>query len=196
MMKKPFDVCVFIGRMQPPTVAHIANIKKAADIADKALVLFGSAHQPRTIKNPFTWQERATMVFDSIGLEYHDVVAARGIRDYLYNDSQWAVEVQKLVNQATLSDNARVAIIGHKKDSSSFYLDMFPQWEFIEVDNVSGANATDIRNAYFSGRLSIPAIAANWNLAPSVVTFLETFGYTQEYTRLSNELYYIEKYKK
>lgn len=187
---KKYKLCVFIGRMQPPTLAHINIIKSAALIAENVLVLFGSSYQPRTIKNPFTHNERAQMVMGSLGDEYVGKVTCRGIRDYLYNNAQWAASVQKCVEESFDINNSEIAIIGHKKDSSSFYLDMFPQWDFVNVDRIDGINATDIRDEYFR-------IGVIFNNVPTTVkNFLGNFASTDAYRRLVKEWKHIRDYKK
>jgi bifunctional NMN adenylyltransferase/nudix hydrolase len=88
--------------------------------------------------------------------------------DTIYNDQAWAVRVQALVAKHTKPGD-RVGIIGHKKDPSSFYLDMFPQWGFEEVPLLEPLDATDIRNLYFKQD-------ANLNFIKSVVP-LSTYEY-------------------
>ena len=188
---KKYNLCVFIGRMEPPTIAHINNIKKAAEVADRVLVLFGSAEQPRTMKNPFLVDERAEMVSAALGPEYADRVQMKGIRDHMYNNTKWAEEVQIAVDSG-LSFNDKVAIIGHRKDSSSFYLDMFPQWDYVEADFIENVSATDIRDEYFG-----MGVTNNPTIPVEVQQYLTNFMQTKanEYYRLVREWKYIKKYK-
>jgi bifunctional NMN adenylyltransferase/nudix hydrolase len=202
--RKQFDLCIFIGRMQPPTIAHINNIKKAARGAETVLVLFGSSFQPRTIKNPFTHVERARMVMGALDSRYDDQIITRGIRDYLYNDAQWSsevqAEVQRVIETLPFVDPKRIAIIGHKKDDSSIYLDMFPQWHFIEADPMDGINATDVRDEYFGGFQMVHPGSPE-----AVQSFMRTFAVgaagvdtkpKAEYMRLVAEWNHIQQYKK
>src|SRR5574343_281566 len=95
--KKQFDVIVYIGRMQPPTRAHAANVQKAMELSERVLVLFGSSYQPRTIKNPWTWTERAAMLLNQLPPPATARVTCRGIHDYRYNDQDWVQQVQAVV---------------------------------------------------------------------------------------------------
>jgi bifunctional NMN adenylyltransferase/nudix hydrolase len=76
--------------------------------------------------------------------------------DSPYNDPFWIQSVQTIVNGVVRALNTMphhppdIALIGHQKDHSSFYLKMFPQWEAIAVDNLDAINATQLREAYFN----------------------------------------------
>lgn len=72
--------------------------------------------------------------------------------DSSYNDSTWIKSVQTIAGGVIHALNKvphhtpKVALIGHQKDQSSFYLKMLPQQESLEVDNIAGINATELRN--------------------------------------------------
>ena len=61
-----YNTIVYIGRFQPPHLAHIQIMKQALKEGNQLIVLVGSANQPRTIKNPFTVAERAEMILASV----------------------------------------------------------------------------------------------------------------------------------
>jgi nicotinamide mononucleotide adenylyltransferase len=75
-------------------------------------------------------------------------IAVEANPDTMYNDQAWAVRVQGLVAKHTQPGD-KIGIIGHKKDDSSFYLDMFPQWGFEDVELIEFLSAVDIRDLYF-----------------------------------------------
>ena len=56
------DWSVYIGRFQPFHLGHLALLQRALSLAPRCVVVLGSAHQARTPKNPWTWQERAEMI--------------------------------------------------------------------------------------------------------------------------------------
>ena len=189
---KKFDLLVYIGRFQPPTTAHIATINMALKESEHVLVIVGSSYQARTVKNPFTFAERKNMLQDTLGKNNASMHYA-AVRDNLYNNAAWAAEVQKVVAGEVYdifgSKEVKIGIIGHKKDESSFYLDMFPQWEFVPNFFFQGINATDIRDEFFSSGKSVSG-----NI--SVGAFLKQFKTTAEYTRLAEEHKYLTAYKK
>lgn len=155
---KKYDFMVFIGRMQPMTIAHLSVINMARQMADKVIVLIGSAGEARTIKNPFSYDERAEWVHRAVGRDNENVIICP-IFDFPYNDNKWMAGVQKTVAEITNKvENAKIGIIGYYKDQSSFYLtELFPKWTTVPVKpyslhNGNVINATEARAAYLEGR--------------------------------------------
>ncbi len=149
-------VYVYIGRFQPFHNAHAYVIDRAASIADRVIVLIGSAYQARTIKNPFTYEERENVIREY--LSRHDVMSQiRPVRDQPYNDTKWIQTVQEQVENALLSygdtiSECEIVITGSDRDSSTWYLNAFPQWKQDLVPPVPQGrdlNATGIRKALF-----------------------------------------------
>lgn len=82
--------------------------------------------------------------------DYNPRVIVVPVSDYPYNDNKWIDAVQTIVDQV-VPDAGTIGLIGHSKDSTSYYLDIFPRWKnHVEVPNVDGINATDIRDRLFS----------------------------------------------
>jgi len=130
---KQYDLAVFIGRMAPLHNAHLENIQLADSIADRVVVILGGANAPRDERNPFSNQDRSTMV------ELATIEAGiKGVGVTFINDNPsddlWAAEIMRLSTRYISGiENPKVAIVGHKKDDSSFYLDLFPTWDFVET---------------------------------------------------------------
>jgi bifunctional NMN adenylyltransferase/nudix hydrolase len=152
---KKYDLAIFIGRMAPLHNAHLDNIRLADSIADRVVVILGSANAPRDERNPFGNRDRSFMVEAATMMEGISGVGISFINDMPSNDL-WAAEVMRLSTRYISGIKApKIAIVGHKKDDSSFYLDLFPTWDFIE----SGAKmhgdeemaATKIREYMFEG---------------------------------------------
>ena len=127
-------------------------MRQGVKMARKGLILLtGSANQPRTWKNPFTWQEREQIIRAGLPEHIHEKIIVRGLRDYP-TDPQWVRAVQQVVEEVIGDeyDPTKVNIIGHNKDDSSYYLEMFPQWDNIHVPNIESINATDVRTALWT----------------------------------------------
>lgn len=186
------DLLVFIGRFQPFHNGHLEVIKTALSKASKVLILVGSSYQPRTEKNPFTFDERQMMIIDSIRNEMPDALKRldiRSLHDHKYNDHTWAAEVQ-----SHISDQGKIGIIGHSKDESSYYLKMFPQWDTIEHPLNDEINATDIRRLLFEAR---SPNYLNGVVPPVVRTWIADFCFENPvYDRLRQEYEMVVKYKK
>lgn len=189
-MTKKYDAIVFIGRFQPLHNAHVEIIRKAAELANKVIIVVGSANQPRTFKNPFSYAEREYLIQDTYKFGTNLIVASN--YDTIYNDDSWAVRVQNIVAKHTTEDS-KIAIIGHKKDESSFYLDMFPQWELVEVDLIEELSASQIRQLYFREDYNPNFIRSV--VPQNILTYLNEFAKTEEYKQILREIEFVEKYK-
>ncbi|WP_135228893.1 bifunctional nicotinamide-nucleotide adenylyltransferase/Nudix hydroxylase [Deinococcus fonticola] len=183
---------VYIGRFEPPHMAHLLVMQEALQSVQKLIVVIGSARAARNTKNPFTAEERQEIITGMLGET--GIPKSRllfvHVRDYFYNESLWLSEVQRGV-QAYTHGSSDIALIGHIKDESSYYLRSFPAWEFIPTHVVSPLSATDVRRAYFEDRLE----DVQGMVPPAVHTFLQRFHQTSDYTQLKEEYEYLKKYK-
>lgn len=199
---KQYDAILYIGRFEPVHTAHVEIIKKAATLASMVITIIGSADQPRTFKNPWNFTERKNMLVEVIksfpaNIQNSTMFNFAGNYDTIYNDQAWASRVQEIVQSFGINREHKVAIIGHDKDESTFYLNMFPQWDRMEVGElVEPLNATDIRNLYFSRDYNPKYLVAV--LPQSVFNYLEWFRTTLSdvYEQIIREREHIENYKK
>lgn len=192
-MSKPYGTLVLIGRFQPLHNAHLEIIKRCTALTDQLVIIAGSAKQPRTYKNPFTFDERRKMILAATAGLSMRVYVEPNI-DTIYNDQAWAVRVQGIVSRYRVLGGAGVGIIGHKKDESSFYLDMFPQWKFENVEQIEPLGATDIRDLYFKYDFNSNFIK---NVVPETTyDFLMEFRRTEEFAQIVREREFVANYKK
>lgn len=140
---------VYIGRFQPFTNAHEEAVRHSLSRVNNLIIVIGSASQARTIKNPWSSQERITMIRACLSPAENIRVEFIEAKDYLYNDNLWITAVQTKI-EALTNGSKNVVLIGHRKDKSSFYLNLFPQWEFIETgDYADRLDASYVRRLYF-----------------------------------------------
>ena len=192
-MSRKYDTLVLIGRFQPFHTAHLEIVKRATALADQIVIIVGSSFQPRTYKNPFTFEERKAMIKSATaGLNIQ--VHVESNFDTVYNDQAWAVRVQGIVSRYRVLGGAGIGIIGHKKDDSSFYLDMFPQWKLEEVPMFEPLNAKDIRDLYLR-KHSHQGFIRNVVPAP-VYDFLVDFTATEDYQQIIREREFIIEHNK
>ena len=155
-LSQAYDLCVFIGRFQPFHRAHQGVVEAGLRQAGRVLVLVGSANEPRTLRNPFTAEERMGMIQGAFSGDPRVAVAA--LEDSTYDTAEWVERTYATVEAAwdTIRRNdplaptkPRVALIGHAKDATSFYLDLFPRWGEIRVAPHTELAATALRAELF-----------------------------------------------
>ena len=205
-MQKPFDFLVFIGRFQPFHSGHLAVIEAGLEQAHQLIVLCGSSHQPRSTRNPWSWQEREQMLRACLHESDQDRVVVAPLMDSPYNDEYWVRNVQTSVNGLVAAHHRlphkapRIGLIGHRKDQSSYYLNLFPQWGSVEVENRQGINATQVRNGFFGVHgdcLGADYLAAaDAQLPWPVCAWLQRFADSDAFTELKDEQAFVAKYKK
>jgi bifunctional NMN adenylyltransferase/nudix hydrolase len=182
---KEYSLAVVFGRFQIPHAAHLALLQFARSLADEVLVVIGSINHPRTVKDPFSYVERSEMLMAA--LDYPSDVRVRGLEDRRYNDQQWTRNARALI--ASAQPRGRVAIVGHHKDHSSYYLDMFPEYALVEFQGVADLASSDIRDELFrSGQ--VPA-----GLPEPVREFLQRFRDSEHFQALAEEFAFLRKYR-
>ena len=200
------DVAVFILRAQPFHFGHQSVIRRALEQARHVVLLLGSALQPRTPMNPFTHNERAAMIrasFDEADIARIQIVP---LMDVLYNDPAWITNIRVAVQRVMARieperPDPKIALIGHSKDESSYYLRLFPEWQSIDCDNYRGINATDLRRAIFDagGDLSddsAPVLETLRKVTPEpVIRLLRDFMAQPELANVVEEDRFIQNYK-
>lgn len=212
-MQKPFDFLVFIGRFQPFHRGHLAVIEAGLEQAHQLIVLCGSSHVPRSTRNPWSCQEREQMLRACLPEHVQERVLVAPLMDSPYNNECWVRNVQVSVNGLVevhhrLSHKApHIGLIGHRKDHSSYYLNLFPQWGSVEVEHRPGINAAQLRNIFFdvsgdgghSGSDSADAAyleAANAQLPEPVCAWLHRFADSDAFKELKAEQAFVTQYKK
>lgn len=144
-----FDALVLIGRFQPFHIGHLHLVQQALQRSAHLVLLCGSADMPRSVRNPWSFEERAAMIRASLPDGDHERVTVAPLVDVLYDDDAWVRAVQTVVADAGFDAGSgqRLGLIGHHKDATSYYLDLFPGWQACHVDNYRGISATPIREA-------------------------------------------------
>lgn len=147
------DVAFVIGRFQPYHKGHHALIHRAFQSADHVVVIVGDTGCAPDFRNPWSFEERKAWIKDIWFQEMSDRqdLSIVCVEDIPYDDAAWVASVKQVVAEVTDTMPGKRVLVGHKKDDSSFYLDLFPKWEFVEVAPQHTAGATFIREQFFSG---------------------------------------------
>lgn len=196
----PADLAVLIGRFQPFHNGHAFLLRRALDTAPRVAIVLGSSLRARNAKNPFTWQERAAMIAATLSEQERARVAFIPLRDY-YDDARWSAAVRRAVEAqagqgAQGAQATRIALVGHFKDDSSYYLNHFPQWRLVAAENAGGIDATTLRRILYEASSPAQALTALESRAPAAVcAALQAWLATPEYVALAEEYRLVENYK-
>lgn len=196
---KKYNFSVFICRSQIFHNGHKHVIEQALVNSERVIVLVGSSHQPRSFRNPFSFNERKRMImssFDDRDDEIGERIHVLPLQDNPYEDYAWIADVQRTVSGIVNAYHSQkhkeptVTLIGHSKDHTSYYLKLFPQWDSIEVGNVEGINSTELRETYFAtGEVDADKVPEQ------VVRLLSNFYMSEDYLTIQDEVDFINRYR-
>ena len=203
-----YDFLIFIGRFQPFHNGHLAVIQAALAQSKHVIILCGSAYQPRSLRNPWSVEEREAMVRSSLSPAANQRIYIAPLMDNTYNDQAWVDAVQATVKGGVNSyyehaqrpqQAPKIGLIGHSKDQSSYYLTLFPQWAAVDVSNYEGISATPIRQEILAAASDRQALASNDGLKAAlplpVYEGIKDFAQTEVFRQLQSEQAYVDQYQ-
>lgn len=190
-----------IGRFQPFHNGHKHLIEYGLEHAERVIVLVGGSNKARSIKNPWTFEEREEMI-ESVFADTIDYAGAQGrvkynrvivepLPDVPGNDDAWLGNVYNAVTK--YSGSSQIGIIGFKKDESSYYLDLFPKAKkLILEEGFATLSATNLRDHFFQ---DAPVFPERLSPAP-VVDYLANFYSTPHFKYVLDEKKFMVDYHK
>ena len=190
-----YDYIIYIGRFQPFHNGHHFIIQQACQMSKKVMIFCGSSSEIRTLKNPFTYTERKTFILNSFNIEIQKKLYILPLYDYQC-DNVWIQSIDHTVQKIVRKNKKiKIGLIGHMKDSTSYYLQLFKNWSLIITKNFNNINATYIRQIIFSNE-DYRKIQKHIQplISTAVLEFIIYFIKTQDYQNLS--LFYISNTKK
>jgi len=205
MTRNKYDLTIFIGRFSPLHKGHEKVIWEAFKNSDYVMVMPGSDKRPTDSRNPYTSADRVSMIRAAFpNYDYRLIIEP--LEDIRYNDPLWMAQVQTMVNnhfktgKGTKALTPKIALIGYEKDETSFYVNMFPQWDSIGVApyRVDGEilNATDIRDAIYENDGIVPASIDDTMLSPAVTDWLNAFTHTKAIAEWDHNINYKKQFVK
>ena len=148
-------ILTFFCRAQIVHFGHMQVISNALENADRLIIIIGSSRDKRTIRNPLSFNERKNHIKSymlELGID-SDRVFFEPMKDYLYNDLKWETEARKIVDKYNPIDND-IYLTGYKKDGTSYYLSMFPEWKELPFNTfVRNLSSTTLRKAIVDGTI-------------------------------------------
>lgn len=169
-----------ILRAQPLHEGHKHLILEAKSKCDVLLVILGSANQPRSIKNPFTYTERENTLINFLNFEAISDTYVYPVNDYKYSDSQWLSDISSIIEENNKTQKRKVILFGHSKPGND-YLDYFPQYEYINISKKYEINATKIRNDWFENLPSmfVKSVVEDYNYFQKEKVTFENYPYPE-----------------
>lgn len=216
MVQKKYDVAVVNGRFTIPHIGHLECVRKGLEIANRVVVIIGSANAYPSSENPFTAEEREEMmktalyayvnrslIQGNIPHSPRNRISYHHIDDSLYQNWRWQADIRDAVG---VEENGTVAMVGFKKDANSWWLNTFG-WEVVEVEgsvhNGEIVSSTRLRELFFESGVNLAAYSIYKDCVMECTTHkLEYFRqFHQRFARLKkehdykkNELRKFEKY--
>lgn len=188
-----YSLAVFIGRFQPFHLGHQNIVDEGLAIAEKIVILIGSSFEPRSLRNPWFYDEREAMIRACYTPEENKRIICEPIIDIRYNDALWLSQVQKAVYEHQATDTDKITLIGRQSKGAGYYTSLFPQWDHNAVEHEDTMCGTDIREHLFSGG----DVAGLKNDLPNeLIPSMNQFIASQPGKELIQEYEFIQKYKK
>ena len=207
------EVGFYMGRFNPIHRGHETIIwRMLSDRLDTIIIAIGGATGARTFKNPWTFAERSIMInlaFESVKEQMKKQNSPSfempktklrivGIPDYI-SDYRWEQDVRVRVQGITHEDDD-VTIYGYEKDKSSYYLKMFPEWGFINVEASLALDATTVREEIYRKNVIHDEAAAYTGehnfVSKNVANFISGWVESDEFNVLRKEWEFINDYKR
>ena len=136
---------IFIGRFQPVHEGHVHALGLAASQVQKLYILVGSANQCRSIRNPWTFQERKQMLALKLHAQRITNYEILPLNDHRYSNTQWMSEVRATIEHYGMGSPI---LFGHMKEGND-YLKWFPELKFKSIEAQYSVNATQVRDRMF-----------------------------------------------
>ena len=193
----PSSLGVFIGRFQPFHLGHQFVVQEALKKIDSLVLVIGSSNLEASLKNPFTFAERKDLIQKNLEFFLPSSDLSRihliGVPDFPQNNEKWMNAVQQGV-QTFSPSHGKISVIGHDKDESTYYLNLFKDFKNFDVmllNNYKDISGSKIREAYF------PKDPVAWaqgleeirhHISPVTEKFLRNFQKTPEWGKILNGL--------
>jgi bifunctional NMN adenylyltransferase/nudix hydrolase len=188
-----YSLAVFVGRFQPFHLGHQQIIDEALTLADRVLVLIGSSFEPRSLRNPWFFDERKAMIRACYTPEENKRILCEPIIDIRYNNSLWITQVQKAVYDIYQGDESKITLIGRQSKGVGYYTSLFPQWQHTAVTHDETMCGTEIRDHLFKGG-NVDDLGND--MPQELMAQLTQFVASNAGKELQQEQAFIEKYKK
>jgi bifunctional NMN adenylyltransferase/nudix hydrolase len=183
-----FDLAVFLGGFEPLDVGQRSAVQAALAAAQRAVALVGSHGVARSLRHPWTSDERGAMLRAAFSEAENARLDVLPLRDRLYNAHQWLRGVQEALS-AVRPAGARVVQVTLPGRCAPLQ----PDWSVLQMEPMDAPDFWAVRRGVFGDAAEAAALEAR--LPPSTVAFLRRFRASSEFEALAEELRYIERFR-
>lgn len=204
----PLDHAVVCGRFAPPLADEVALVRGALRHAARVIVIADGDRQARTLRHPFTVDERRAMLEAALGPRDAARVVVLGVREFLYAESRWIAAVQAAVADAigatatSSRRRQRIGIVVPRRRGDAAGDARFPQWQALPLDGTPPGSRAATRSAVhdlFFGATGPLTRGARAKLADRVpggaLAWLAAFRATPGFDRLAADHAHIRGYR-
>ena len=132
-----------IMRAQPFHAGHMQLVETALEENGRVVIIIGSSNISRTMKNPWTFQERVEKIQLLMEDRAQDLIIVPQI-DYPYSDEKWLQDIRETVNLMVNGRTENATFYAHAKPGND-YLGWFGEYRMVNVVPQSTISATQIR---------------------------------------------------
>jgi bifunctional NMN adenylyltransferase/nudix hydrolase len=189
---RPHKRAIVVGRFQPLHSGHIDMIRGALKVADKVLVVIGSAWEAQTLKNPFTYEMRKAMVEAEFAAEIKDArIVVDGLEDYA-SLKKWDNKLLQLANKHFYTSQGVVWYTYGKDASTKDYINACKVFnKHMHSPTNALIDATSIRNDFYDG---VETLGLK-HISNDVAIRLHSFKLTEEYEAFVKEWKALKEYR-
>lgn len=201
MKSKKYKVAVVNGRFEIFHKGHWACVLRALDVAKQVIIIVGSANASRSITNPFTAEERISvinrMLVNKLSKHDYNRVKIAIVNDNI-RDTVWQADVRDCVYPHADKD---VIMVGANKDADSWWLDVFG-WDVESVDiykdnNGDSLSSSWLRDVYFKSNVSDFTPIFEQYVSWEQIYFLNRFAHSEPFKKLKADYdYKVSELKK
>lgn len=143
-----------ISRLQGLHDGHIHLIEAAMEECDFLTIIIGSSNKSRSLKNPWTVEERATMLADAL-IEFDfpiNRMAIAAIPDFDYHDNLWEDVLHRLIQSALQPNHTPVIFTSGKGNDSELRHSWSRDVEVYTTAFVGNLSATRVRRLLLTAK--------------------------------------------
>lgn len=198
-----YDFLVLIGRFQPFHRGHLALVEAGLKKAANMILVCGSTRRARSIRNPWTLDEREAMIRGALSPEHNQRVRILGVADHRYDENAWLAEVKTKIDQVTGSHRKvsrelpKLAFISQTGQKQADYSTYFSDWDEVKLDGVATVSGAAIRAVMLAESDAESKVAVlSKHLSPNVAQAVSKFLHTPAWRAIVEEQQYIAQYKR